>query len=60
VLSILIVLNSAFRFFDHDEFEYLHTTWYLQQGDLPYRDFYQNHHPLFRPLLLAACAPPAT
>jgi hypothetical protein len=52
LLSILIVFNSACRFFDHDEFEHLHTAWYLQQGDLPYRDVYQNHHPLFWPLLL--------
>lgn len=52
LFSLLVLLNSTLRFFDHDEFEHIHSAWYIQQGDLPYRDFYQNHHPLFWLLLL--------
>jgi len=46
VLSILILLNSVVRFFSHDEFEHIHSAWYVENGDTPYSDFFQNHHPL--------------
>jgi 4-amino-4-deoxy-L-arabinose transferase-like glycosyltransferase len=34
------------RFFDRDELEHLHTAWLTFEGQLPYRDFFQNHTPL--------------
>jgi 4-amino-4-deoxy-L-arabinose transferase-like glycosyltransferase len=34
------------RFFDRDELEHLHTAWLIFEGQLPYRDFFQNHTPL--------------
>lgn len=29
-----------------DEFEHLHTSWKISQGQTPYVDFFQHHHPL--------------
>lgn len=46
VLSILILLNTMVRFFSHDEFEHIHSAWYVEKGYTPYSDFFQNHHPL--------------
>lgn len=46
VFSLLILLNSLIRFFSHDEFEHIHSAWYIQQGYTPYVDFFQGHHPL--------------
>lgn len=43
---LLAVLNLCHRFFDHDEFEHIHSAWYAARGALPYRDFFQVHHPL--------------
>lgn len=43
---------------DSDEPQHLHVVWQWTQGLLPYRDFYDNHMPLFHllfaPLLQAA------
>lgn len=36
-----------------DEFEHLHFAWLVGQGQVPYRDFFEHHHPL----LWAALAP---
>ncbi|NMC36088.1 glycosyltransferase family 39 protein [Candidatus Beckwithbacteria bacterium] len=47
ILSINLSYNAIFRHFDHDEYEHIHTTWYLTQSQLPYKDFYQHHNPLF-------------
>jgi hypothetical protein len=33
--------------FDADEFEHSHSAWCVAQGQLPYRDFFQHHTPLF-------------
>ena len=41
----LLFLVSVNRFFDHDEFEAMHTTWKLFQGEEIYTDFIQHHHP---------------
>ena len=60
-LLLLVILLSSYavhRWFDHDEFEHIHSAWYVANGSLPYIDFFQNHHPLLyycmAPLLLAA------
>ncbi|NMC36087.1 hypothetical protein GYA49_03495 [Candidatus Beckwithbacteria bacterium] len=50
LIACLFVL-SLFRYFNHDGFEHIHTTWYLTQGKVPYKDFYQHHNPLFWYLL---------
>jgi len=56
VLCLLLLLYSAHRWFDHDEFEHIHSAWYVANGYVPYSDFFQNHHPLLwysiAPLLL--------
>jgi hypothetical protein len=31
----------------HDETEHLHAVWAVAHGQVPYRDFFQNHPPLF-------------
>lgn len=41
----LLALVSVNRFFDHDEFEAMHTTWKMYQGEEIYIDFIQHHHP---------------
>ena len=52
--GILLVLAFALRCFyifhfryDSDEPQHLHTTWGWTQGLLQYRDFFDNHTPLF-------------
>lgn len=49
----LMLFWSLFRFFDHDEFEVVHTAWKITTGKLIYWDFFQHHHPL----LYYLCAP---
>ena len=49
---VLLFLSSLHRFFDHDEFEAMHTTWKLSQGQAIYTDFLQHHHPFTHYTLL--------
>ena len=49
---ILLFLMSVNRFFDHDEFEAMHTTWKMFQGQEIYADFIQHHHPFLYYTLL--------
>ena len=56
VLSALVTFGlhlamSLNRYFDHDEFEALHSSWLLWIGDRPYVDFIQHHHLLIHYLL---------
>ena len=48
----LLFLMSLNRFFDHDEFEAMHTTWKMFQGQAIYTDFIQHHHPFLYYTLL--------
>ena len=48
----LIFTLSQVRFFDHDEFEVMHTTWKMFVGQQIYIDFLQHHHPFLYYLLL--------
>ena len=48
----LIFTLSQVRFFDHDEFEAMHTTWKMFTGQQIYIDFLQHHHPFLYYLLL--------
>jgi len=51
-LAMLFLLNSINRYYGHDEFEHVHSSWYIENGQAPYRDFFQNHHPLLWVALL--------
>ena len=51
-LAVLILLNSINRYYGHDEFEHVHSSWLIESGQAPYRDFFQNHHPLLWVTLL--------
>jgi hypothetical protein len=46
ILVLVIGMMSAHRYFDPDEFEHVHSAWYIGQGLKPYSDFFQHHHPL--------------
>ncbi len=48
----LLFFMSVNRFFDHDEFEAMHTTWKMFQGQEIYTDFIQHHHPFMYYTLL--------
>lgn len=49
VLALIISLNFQFSI---DEFEHIHSTWYIQNHNSPYTDFFQHHHPLLWYFLL--------
>jgi hypothetical protein len=56
LFAILAVVRLiyVFRFrIDSDEPQHLHTVWNWTQGRIPYRDFFDNHTPLFHLL----CSP---
>ena len=59
LLGILLVSFIAFglvKNLNMDEREHLQATWLIYAGDVPYRDFFEHHHPgmwyLFSLLLL--------
>jgi hypothetical protein len=47
--------------YNHDEIEHLHAAWLMSIGQLPYRDFLEQHHPvlwiLFQPLVARLHSP---
>ncbi|MEI6614488.1 MAG: glycosyltransferase family 39 protein, partial [Chrysiogenales bacterium] len=47
VLALLTLSISVNRAFSEDEVEHIHASWYVQNGQVPYRDFFEQHHPLF-------------
>lgn len=51
-LAMLILLSSLNRYYGHDEFEHVHSSWLIENGQAPYRDFFQNHNPLLWVTLL--------
>ena len=51
-LLVIIFFHSLNRFFDHDEFEAIHTSWKMLHGEKIYVDFFQHHHPLLYYLLI--------
>lgn len=40
------------RAFNGDEFEHVHASWLILQGETPFRDFFEHHHPLLWYFLL--------
>jgi hypothetical protein len=43
LIVLLLALNWSFN---PDEFEHVHSAWYIENGYRPYVDFFQHHHPL--------------
>jgi hypothetical protein len=43
----LYVLLALRRHLNRDEYEHIHMAWEVGRGRVPYRDFFQNHNPLF-------------
>ena len=46
VLVLLAFSTSIHRWLGPDEFEHVHSAWYITAGYRPYTDFFQLHHPL--------------
>ncbi|MEM4261467.1 MAG: glycosyltransferase family 39 protein [Candidatus Diapherotrites archaeon] len=47
ILTFLVLVLSIVRIMDHDEIEHIHSAWYIKEGKIPYKDFFQSHNPLF-------------
>ena len=45
-VSLLVLFNSAFRIFNHDEFFAIHGAWKVLNSGAVYADFFKHHHPL--------------
>jgi len=45
-LVLLVLLTSVNGRFSVDEFEHIHSAWYVRTGHVPYSDFFQHHNPL--------------
>ncbi|MCK5056336.1 MAG: glycosyltransferase family 39 protein [Candidatus Aminicenantes bacterium] len=52
LLAVIVLQTAMNRGFSIDEFEHIHSAWYIRQGYTPYSDFFQHHHPLLWCLLL--------
>lgn len=47
--AIAIIIASFFlssTFTNNDDWEHLHASWLVWSGKVPYKDFYEHHHPL--------------
>jgi len=44
--TLLLLLKSVNEPFNVDEFEHIHSAWYVKTGRVPYSDFFQHHNPL--------------
>src|SRR6201981_1964014 len=53
VVLVLRILSAAHYRIDSDEHQHLHVVWGWTKGMIPYRDYFDNHAPLFQVL----CAP---
>lgn len=47
VFSCFILILAVFQPFSMDEFEHIHSAWYVNNGFTPYKDFFEHHHSLF-------------
>jgi hypothetical protein len=45
LIGIVILWHCWFASYNHDEIEHLHASWLISIGQLPYRDFLEQHHP---------------
>src|SRR5256885_9402630 len=53
-VAALLVVHAAISGCDHDEIEHLHAAWLVSQGQRPFTDFLEQHHPTLWYLLAAA------
>ncbi len=54
-LAVVLKIAATFRYrVNSDEPQHLHVVWGWVQGLLPYRDFFDNHPPLFHVLMVPA------
>ena len=44
--ALLYVLYAFTKSLTIDEIEHIQSAWLIAQGEIPYRDFFQHHHPL--------------
>jgi hypothetical protein len=60
--AALLLVHAAISGCDHDEIEHLHAAWLVSQGERPFVDFHEIHHPtayyLFAPLARATFGSP--
>lgn len=56
VIMALILAHSYNRRFSHDEFEHIHTSWKMLEGQKIYVDFFQHHHPFLSYLIVPVIA----
>lgn len=49
VIGMIVLLARAawVRNFDPDEFQHLETAWLIAKSEIPYRDFFEHHVPLY-------------
>ncbi|HOE13033.1 MAG TPA: glycosyltransferase family 39 protein [bacterium] len=47
VILLIRIPEFLYRLFDPDEFEHLHAAFCINNGMVPYRDFFEHHTPLF-------------
>ena len=43
--AALLCFQAAHSSYDHDEVQYLHSSWLVSQGQRPFQDFFEHHHP---------------
>ena len=53
-LSAVVLWHAWFSHFNHDEIEHLHAAWLVAQGQRPFVDFLEQHHPTLWYLLAPA------
>ena len=46
-LLALLAWSAQTRAFDPDEFQHLQIAWLIGQGQIPHRDFFEHHTPLY-------------
>lgn len=46
LLSLVILRTAQNRYFNPDEFEHVHSAWYVENNQIPYLDYFENHNPL--------------
>ncbi len=54
VMAAIVLRHAWAAQFDHDEIEHLHASWLVGQGQVPFTDFLEQHHPTLWYLLAPA------
>jgi hypothetical protein len=53
-MTMIVVWHAWSSQFNHDEIEHLHASWLVAQGQVPFADFLEQHHPTLWYLLAPA------